>query len=86
MKSPKTSLHQKQALSKRRLSRTKCLAQIQTLGTKETNLSATILNDSYKLNRWSVEVRLHAERTLNGSNCPIDSAGVFVKAVKAVDP
>jgi hypothetical protein len=29
---------------------------------------------------------MHAERTLNGAVCEANSAGVFVRALKGIDP
>jgi hypothetical protein len=61
------------------------LGNIQTLGVKD-NITSLIGGDSYNLNRWSASVRLHAERTLNGQTCSVNSSAVPVKAVKGVDP
>jgi hypothetical protein len=49
-------------------------------------ITFTIGSDSYNGNQWSVQLRLHASRTLNGLNCTADSPAVTVKKVTAVDP
>jgi hypothetical protein len=67
------------------LTYTRSLADIFTLGTMDT-ASTSILTDSYMLKRGTLQVRLHAVRTLNGQTCTADSAPVLVKALKAVDP
>jgi hypothetical protein len=61
------------------------LGNVQTLGVKDT-LTGPIGTDSFDFNRWSTSVKLHTVRTLNGQTCTADSSGVFVKAVKGIDP
>jgi hypothetical protein len=67
------------------LTYTRTLADIFLLGTVDSATTG-ILADSYMLKRGTLQVRLHAVRTLNGLQCPKDSDPVFVKALKAVDP
>jgi hypothetical protein len=46
----------------------------------------TIGSDSYAGKLWSVQLRVHVTRSLNGSTCTADSPSVTVKKVTAVDP
>jgi hypothetical protein len=46
----------------------------------------SIGSDSYSGKLWTVQLRLHVTRSLNGSTCSADSAPVTVKKVTAVDP
>jgi len=46
----------------------------------------TIGTDSYNGKVWSVQIRVHITRTLNGGTCPADSSSVTVKKVIGVDP
>ena len=46
----------------------------------------TIGSDSYAGKLWSVQLRVHVTRSLNGSTCSADSSSVTVKKVTAVDP
>jgi hypothetical protein len=42
--------------------------------------------DSYNGKLWTVDLRLHVSRVLNGTTCSADSGTVTVKKVTAVDP
>lgn len=46
----------------------------------------TIGTDSYSGKLWSVQLRLHVVRSINGTTCTADSPAVTVKKVTAVDP
>lgn len=46
----------------------------------------TIGSDSYAGKQYTVQLRLHVSRTVNGTLCTADSTGVTVKKVLAVDP
>jgi hypothetical protein len=46
----------------------------------------TIGSDSYSGKVWSIQLRLHVTRTLNGATCSADSSPLTVKKVTAVDP
>lgn len=46
----------------------------------------TIGSDSYSGKLWTVQLRLHVTRSLNGNTCTADSPTVTVKKVTAVDP
>lgn len=63
------------------------LADLITYGTVDTTGSTqTILGESYKLNRVSLESRLNAVRTVNGNPCEANSSAIFVRGIKAIDP
>ncbi len=62
------------------------LADICSFGSIDSPGIAAIFGDNYKVKRCSLQVRLHAVRTLNGNSCPVDSAPVSVKAGKIIDP
>ncbi len=52
-------------------------------------LSATTFTmggDSYSGKLWTVQLRLHVTRSLNGATCTANSSSVTVKKVTAVDP
>lgn len=51
-----------------------------------SSVSFSIGSDSYEGQQYTVQLRLHASRTLNGTVCPANSGAVTVKEVIAVDP
>jgi hypothetical protein len=51
-----------------------------------TATTFTIGSDSYSGKMWTVLLRVHVSRSLNGSTCTADSPSVTVKKVTAVDP
>jgi len=51
-----------------------------------TATSFTIGSDSYAGKLWTVQLRLHVVRSINGGTCTADSPAVTVKKVTAVDP
>jgi hypothetical protein len=48
--------------------------------------SFTMGGDPYSGKLWTVQLRLHVVRTINGGTCSADSPAVTVKKVTAVDP
>jgi hypothetical protein len=51
-----------------------------------TATTFTIGSDSYSGKMWTVLLRVHVSRSLNGSTCTADAPSVTVKKVTAVDP
>ena len=49
-------------------------------------LDMTIIGDPYQGRLYQVQIRVHAERTVNGLTCAADSPPVTVKKIIAVDP
>jgi hypothetical protein len=49
-------------------------------------LDMTIFGDPYQGRLYQVQIRVHAERTVNGLTCTADSPAVTVKKVVAIDP
>lgn len=45
-----------------------------------------LAGDSYAGKQWTVQLRLHASRTVGGNLCTVDSDPVTVKKITAVDP
>jgi hypothetical protein len=63
------------------------MSDLISLGTTESVLTPTLISgDSYIFKRYSLESRVKATRTLNNIQCSAESSGVFVRAIKAIDP
>jgi hypothetical protein len=65
---------------------TRTMAEIISAGSTGAEETASILGDSYKLRRSSLEVRVTVSRTLNGQSCPVTSDPDTIRALKGIDP